>query len=289
MTLPAPAPIRITRRALARLRRRRLARATSQGENFSSAPYLPAAKTAPISRTRRKKAMAGPRGIDIRREDLTRTSPSRRRARQGNPGPRGRAAARLSAAGKRSPSEPALLSGRYRILGRVGEGGMGIVYKAQDTVLNVTVAIKFLPDRLMCDPVAAERFRQEAVTAMHLSHENIVKLHNLEVDRNRMFMVMEFVEGRDFRRILNELGALDTVSVLQIARSCTLALNYAHQHDVLHLDLKPENLMLTNTSVVKIVDFGTARRRDSERSSDGCDPALLPSWREAESVGGGIC
>ncbi|TFH13592.1 MAG: serine/threonine protein kinase [Lentisphaerales bacterium] len=152
---------------------------------------------------------------------------------------------------------PAFFSSRYKLVKPIGKGGMGIVYKAFDKVLNIDVAIKFLPERLTRNKVAISRFRREASTAMQLSHENILKLHNLEVDRHRMFLIMEFVDGRDMRRILQHEGAFSESVVVQIVGSCASAMDYAHERGIVHRDLKPENLMLNQNFILKLVDFGT--------------------------------
>jgi serine/threonine protein kinase len=147
---------------------------------------------------------------------------------------------------------------RYELLGIVGHGGMGQVYKARDRMLNLTVALKFLPPHLVEQPDALEAFKNEARIVMQLSHQNIVKLHNLESGPAGLFLIMEYVEGRDFCAILKDMGKLSLASVVQIVRSCAKALDYAHSRSVLHKDLKPANLMLDKESCLKIVDFGIA-------------------------------
>jgi serine/threonine-protein kinase len=147
---------------------------------------------------------------------------------------------------------------RYEMLGVVGEGGMGQVYTARDRMLNLTVALKFLPPHLVEKTEALEAFKNEARIVMQLSHQNIVKLHNLESGSAGLFLIMEYVDGRDFRAILKDLGRLSLGSVVQIVRSCAKALDYAHSRSVLHKDLKPANLMLDKESCLKIVDFGIA-------------------------------
>ena len=149
-------------------------------------------------------------------------------------------------------------SARYKPLDLVGRGVRGPVYRARDTVLDMEVAMKFLPDSVARNPESVRLFKHEASMALGLSHENIVRLHNLEVEHGRIFLVMEFVQGRNFRQIVQELGRLSLKTVLSIAASCASALEYAHRKGVLHRDLKPENLMLNQENVLKIVDFGTA-------------------------------
>lgn len=161
-------------------------------------------------------------------------------------------------------------SERYRLIGPVGQGGMAHVFKAQDRFLNMEVALKFLPQELLGDNDAIEAFRNEARIVMSLAHKNIVKLHNLEIHAGRIFLVMEYVDGRNFAEIMAQMGRLKPGSVVQIAHSCAAALDYAHDCGVLHKDLKPANLMLTGESVLKIVDFGIARYM-AEAEEDGQD------------------
>lgn len=180
----------------------------------------------------------------------------------------------------------AFFSKRYKLLGPIGKGGMSIVYKARDKMLNMTVAIKFLPEKLLHDSSALERLKREAALAMRLSQEHIVKLHNIEGDRGRLFLVMEYVEGTNFREILREEGVLPTLTVLQVAYSCALALDYAHERGVLHLDLKPENLMLNKDSVLKIVDFGTARYVGGLYTDDEGYLEGSPAYMSPEQISG---
>jgi len=141
-----------------------------------------------------------------------------------------------------------------------GEGGQGSVYQAKDKLLNIKVAIKMLPISLNLDVAAVERFKNEAKLAMALSHENIVRLYHFDIERGRIFLVMEYVEGKNLRQILDEMTALSINTVLEVAQSCASALDYAHKRGVIHRDIKPENIMISKDSVLKIVDFGTARR-----------------------------
>jgi serine/threonine-protein kinase len=149
-------------------------------------------------------------------------------------------------------------SRRYNLIERISRRSRSPVFKARDTVLDTVVAIKFLPLNVVVDPTAVRLFKHEASVAMRLSHENIVRLHNLEVEAGRIFLVMEYVEGCDFRQIIGKAGKLSLDTVLEIAESSASALSYAHERGVLHKDLKPENLMLNRDSILKIVDFGIA-------------------------------
>src|SRR5208283_44651 len=145
----------------------------------------------------------------------------------------------------------------YRILERLGRGGMGVVYKAEDIALGRTVAIKFLPQGIASDPVALERFRREARAASALNHPNIVTVHEVGECEAGSFLVMEFVQGETFRgRMKRNLDLAGLVEYgIQIAR----ALKAAHQAGIVHRDIKPENIMVRSDGYLKLVDFGLAR------------------------------
>jgi len=166
---------------------------------------------------------------------------------------------------------------------------MGQVYKARDRMLNLTVALKFLPPHLVEQPDALDAFKNEARIVMQLSHQNIVKLHNLESGPAGLFLIMEYVDGRDFRAILKEMGQLSLASVVQIVRSCAKALDYAHSRSVLHKDLKPANLMLDKESCLKIVDFGIAGQitnadEGGDEYLEGTIPYISPEQVEGISL-----
>ncbi len=146
----------------------------------------------------------------------------------------------------------------YRVLDRLGGGGMGVVYKAEDARLRRFVALKFLPPELTDDPVSRERFVQEAQAAGSLDHPNICTIHEIDqTPEGRVFICMAYVDGESLRARLarGPAGAEEAVS---IAVQAAAGLAQAHAHGVVHRDVKPANLMLTRDGVVKIVDFGLA-------------------------------
>ena len=151
-----------------------------------------------------------------------------------------------------------VLGKRYRLVEVLGEGGMGTVYKADDLLLGMPVAVKILGERISQDESAITTLKEEARIAMQLSHRHIVRIHNLQKAGGYYFLVMEYVEGRTFREILTCYQCLPLETVLQVVRVCSDALSYAHRHGVLHRDLKPANLMLAEDGVLKIIDFGVA-------------------------------
>ena len=160
-----------------------------------------------------------------------------------------------------------LLANRYRIENLVGEGGMGKVYLAHDTVLERKVAIKMLPESVQHHAHARERLRREALAAAALDHPFICKIHEVGEDEGRSFIVMEFIEGRTLNRIARE-GGLTPRQLLECAHEIAQALDEAHRRGIVHRDLKPSNLMLTVHGHVKVLDFGLAKQVDPSQPGE---------------------
>jgi len=147
----------------------------------------------------------------------------------------------------------------YHILEKLGEGGMGVVYKAEDLKLKRTVALKFLPPELTRDPEAKERFIQEAQAASALDHPNICTIHEIDqTEDGQMFIVMACYEGETLKKKVAS-GQLSVDSVIDIAIQIAQGLAKAHEHGIIHRDIKPANVMITNDGVAKILDFGLAK------------------------------
>ena len=147
----------------------------------------------------------------------------------------------------------------YKILEKLGEGGMGIVYKAHDTKLDRAVALKFLPPELTLDPEAKGRFIHEAKAASSLQHHNICTIHDVDQTADgQMFIVMDLYEGETLKKKI-ESGPLKIEEAADIAIQIAQGLSEAHAHGIVHRDVKPANILVTKSGVVKIVDFGLAK------------------------------
>ena len=145
----------------------------------------------------------------------------------------------------------------YKILEKIGEGGMGVVYKAEDTKLDRTVALKFLAAHLLADAESRKRFEREAKTAAALNHPNICTIHEIGEAEGRTFLAMEFIEGESLQARI-ESGPLPLNEALDLARQTADGLEAAHETGVVHRDIKPGNLLITPKGQLKILDFGLA-------------------------------
>src|SRR5258708_37275147 len=154
--------------------------------------------------------------------------------------------------------------GPYEIVAPLGAGGMGEVYRALDTRLDRTVAIKILPAQLSSDPIRKQRFEREAKTISSLNHPNICTLHDVGSQDGISYLVMECVEGETLAKRL-EKGPLPLEQVLKYGMQIAAALDKAHRSDVVHRDLKPGNIMLTATGA-KFLGFGLAKRAATRKS-----------------------
>lgn len=181
--------------------------------------------------------------------------------------------------------------GQYQILAKIGEGGMGAVYRAVDQMLQREVAIKVLRPELARQTAVVERFRTEAVALARLNHPNIATVHGLLRQEDEYFMILEYVEGDTLEQRLYRSGRLEWREAAAIAAEVLGALDHAHRMGVVHRDLKPANLMLTRNGAVKVMDFGIARLAGTHRHTEygrivGTPLYMSPEQLRGEEVDG---
>src|SRR6266702_2133334 len=177
-----------------------------------------------------------------------------------------------------------LLAGRYRIVGRLGKGGMGEVYRADDLKLGQPVALKFLSEAVDRDPARLTQLHTEVRLARPVSHPNVCRVYDIgEVDR-RHFLSMEFIKGEELSSLLRRIGRLPQDKAVQIARQICAGLAAAHDVGVLHRDLKPANVMIDGDGNARILDFGLAGL--TEEFSDDEIRAGTPAYMSPEQLDG---
>jgi serine/threonine-protein kinase len=176
--------------------------------------------------------------------------------------------------------------GKYRILDKIGRGGMGTVYRAIDETLHRDVAIKVLNAELN-DPEVAKRFRAEAITVARLSHPGIATIYELFEYQGEWLMVMEFVRGETLESMVSRMGPLSAQRAAELCMQTLAALAHAHSMGVVHRDLKPANVMITENGAVKVMDFGIARVSGSEHLTNAGFMMGTPAYMAPEQVRGG--
>jgi serine/threonine-protein kinase len=171
------------------------------------------------------------------------------------------------------------ISARYRIVGMLGRGGMGEVYRADDLELDQSVALKFLPDHMVADPAAMRRFRNEVKVARQIAHPNVARIYDIGEAAGYVFLSMEYIDGEDLASVLRRMGRPSTDKALEISRQLCLGVAAAHDAGVLHRDLKPANVMIDGRGRVRITDFGLAglvEELEQERQPAGTPAYMAP-------------
>jgi eukaryotic-like serine/threonine-protein kinase len=169
---------------------------------------------------------------------------------------------------------PGQMLGVYRLEKKLGEGGMGAVWKAQHTKLGKTVALKVLPRQLTSNPDSVGRFEREMKAVGLLDHPHIIRAMDAgEIDGTH-FLVMEYADGVDLAEVVRQRGPRKVRDACEMIRQAALGLGHAHQHGLIHRDIKPTNLFLTKAGQVKILDLGLARLQGEDVSPSSHDPTI---------------
>src|SRR5687767_2947004 len=177
-----------------------------------------------------------------------------------------------------------ILADRYRIVGLLGRGGMGEVYRADDLKLSQPVALKFLPDRFLTDGAALARFHREVRVARQVSHKNVCRVYDIGEIDGRHFLSMEFIKGEELSSLLRRIGRLPADKAIQIARQICAGLSAAHDSGILHRDLKPANVMIDAEGNARITDFGLAGLAEEFRDDEA--HAGTPAYMSPEQLDG---
>jgi serine/threonine protein kinase len=163
------------------------------------------------------------------------------------------------------PLEAGQTLSHYRLIEKLGEGGMGVVWKALDTLLEREIAIKTLPEELARDSERLGRFKREAKAVAALNHPNIVTVHSVEETEGVHFIIMELVRGRSLTELISRKG-LPPDKFFELAVALADAISTAHQRGITHRDLKPDNVMVGDDGRLKVLDFGLAKLREEVRA-----------------------
>ena len=164
-----------------------------------------------------------------------------------------------------------VLAGRYELFERIGEGGMSVVYKAKDKLLNRFVAIKILKPEFINDHKFIDSFRRESQAAASLSHPNIVNIYDVGREGNIHYIVMELIEGKTLSDYIKEQGPMSYPKVIALSKQIAAALSFAHKNHIIHRDVKPHNVMITPNGTAKITDFGIAKAVNAATIVDNTD------------------
>ncbi|ADH61070.1 serine/threonine protein kinase with PASTA sensor(s) [Thermoanaerobacter mathranii subsp. mathranii str. A3] len=182
-----------------------------------------------------------------------------------------------------------ILGNRYEILEEIGEGGMAKVYKAKCHLLNRIVAIKILRPEFAADEDFVKKFRRESQAAASLSHPNIVSIYDVGQEGNIYYIVMEYINGHTLKKLISENGGpLEVKRAIEIARQVCKALDHAHKNRIIHRDIKPQNILVTEEDVAKVTDFGIARAANGSTITYTGDVVGTAYYFSPEQAKGGI-
>lgn len=190
-----------------------------------------------------------------------------------------------AATANRKSSDASGPKGRYKLSKKLGQGGMGVVYLAEDTVLNRVVAYKVLPPSVRNNPKVLENFLQEARVAAAINHPNIVTVYDTGSEGVEPYIVMEFVDGISLKELLEKSPSMPMNDLIGIAKQICHGLEYAHNKNVIHRDIKPANIMISKENRVKIMDFGLAKIL-SESEIEGTSVKGTPLYMSPEQIQG---
>lgn len=164
-----------------------------------------------------------------------------------------------------------LLNNRYELQEAIGKGGMAMIYRARDLMLERTVAVKLLREDYSLDPVFQHRFRQEARSAANLSHPNIVTVHDFGLDRGQLYLIIEFIPGTDLKLLIRSRVRFAPADALPLIIQACAGVGYAHRAGLVHCDVKPQNMLVTPDGRLKVTDFGIARALATIRPDEHSD------------------
>ncbi|MBM3295653.1 MAG: hypothetical protein FJY82_14200, partial [Candidatus Aminicenantes bacterium] len=179
-----------------------------------------------------------------------------------------------------------IFAGRYRVIEELGRGGMGRVYKVQDTELNEKVALKLLKPELAADAETVERFRHELKSARAVVHKNVCRMFDIGRAEGTPFITMAYVHGEDLKRLIRKIGVLPAGRAVSIARQIAEGLAEAHAHGIIHRDLKPQNIMVDEGGGVRVMDFGIARSLETKGVTGAGVMIGTPEYMSPEQVEG---
>ncbi len=174
----------------------------------------------------------------------------------------------------------------YKIIEKIGEGGMGVVYKAEDSKLDRIVALKFLPQHLTTTDTERARFLQEAKAAAALNHPNVCVIHEIHDSADEPFIVMEYVDGQTIRDIVGARGTVPLDDALKYAIQIAEALEEAHNNGIVHRDIKSENIMLNAKNQIKVMDFGLAKLKGSLKLTKSSSTVGTLAYMAPEQIHG---